>query len=64
MAQGRKHTSVKRRLLFIYIFTFLRSGIKAKRGVEIPHAMPEKFNGNREIECLNTRLPLPTLFNI
>ena len=35
--------------LFTYIFSFLRSGVKAKRGVEVRHS------------TLNTRFPLPTL---
>ena len=48
--------------LFKLILSFLRSGIKAKRGVEYRHSTCNalKFNGKWGTECLNTS-PLQTL---
>ena len=46
------------------IFSFLRSGVEAKRGVmssAIQQAMPPEFGRKRGTECVNTRLPLPNL---
>ena len=48
-----------------FIFPFLRSGVKAKRGVEFSHwtqhAMPPKFGRKWGTACRNTRFPLLTL---
>ena len=46
-----------------FIFSFLRSDVEAKRGVESrpQHAMPPEFSGKGGVVCLNTRLPLPIL---
>ena len=50
--------------LFTFIFSFLRSGVEAKRGFEFcnlyaSHAMPPEFGGKLGTVCLNTRFPLP-----
>ena len=50
--------------LFKFIFSFLRSGIEAKRGVEFCHSARNAFRIRRKDsgpECLNTRFPLLTL---
>ena len=46
-----------------YFYSFLRYGVETKRGVEFRHALPPGFVGKWGTECLNTRLPLPTLLN-
>ena len=53
--------------LFTFIFSFLRSGVEAKRGVEFHLSTVNTqylylgLGGKWETECLNTRFPLPTL---
>ena len=54
--------------LFKFIFPFLRSGVEAKRSVELPHSARNAsrrrkvlLGGKWGTECLNTRFPLLTL---
>ena len=42
------------------IFSFLHSGVEALSSAT-QHVMPPKFGGKWGGQCLNTRLPLPTL---
>ena len=49
--------------LLKFIFSFLRSGVEAKRGVEFCHSTRNASRIRQEVgtECLNTSFPLPTL---
>ena len=46
-----------------YLLIFLRSGVEARESLSsaTQHAMLPEFDGNGGTECLNNRLPLPTL---
>ena len=52
--------------LFTFIFSFLRSGVEAKRGVEstTQNEILSEFGGKWATECLNTRFPLPTYYYV
>ena len=43
------------------IYTFLRSGNEAKRGVDFRHSMPKEFGAKRVTECFDIRFPLSTV---
>ena len=57
--------SMKKVLIKYLIFSFLRSGVEAKRGVELCHLTrnASKFGGKWGVECLDTKLPLSTLLH-
>ena len=49
--------------IYLNLFPFLRSDVKANRGVESCHSTrnASRIRQKVETECLNTRFPLPTL---
>ena len=51
------------KLIFTFIFLFLRSGVEAKRDVEFRHSTRNASRIRQKVgtEFLNTRFPLPTL---
>ena len=52
--------------LFTFLFSFLRSGVKAKRGVEFRHSIRNASKIPRKVgtEWRNTKFPLPTLLSV
>ena len=51
------------RQVFTFIFSFVSSGVEAKRSAEFRYSTrnASRIDGKWRTECLNTRFPLPTL---